>query len=249
MKPGASRLRFGPLASPPGPRVTVTDDIAFAVAPRISEDEGARRARERVQEGLLRPADSHRADIEAVTLVWVPLWRVDAMVEGFHLGVRAVTDQKGRVRSVLPTGGTRFNDAVMVLPARRVLAFDPSPKVTLAIGDLTPRRDLTLDGEVLDPDVPRDAVEAEVGDRLRRRVVPSGALVSTFEVRVRSALLVHYPLWLRRYRYEGEAVGAEGTVEGHVAVSARDGRVLSERHPSAVRSLAGRVRRLFRRSG
>lgn len=240
-------MRFGPLAPPATSRVTVDAASELAVAPRITYEDAERLGRERVQEGLLRPADNHKADLEGALMAWIPLWRIDASVEGFHLGLRTIRRGEKKTPIVLPTGGAQQRDEVLVLPARRILAYDIAPRVTLDPVDLVARASLgAVEGEWLDADVPRDEAEHDAGARLRGRVTPSRALVSRYEVRVRAAVLCHYPVWIRRYRYEGEATQGQ-LFEGHVALSARDGAVLSERHPPAWRALAGRVRRLFAR--
>ncbi len=242
------RRRFGPIAPPPVATVRVGDGESFVVPARLSADEGERLGREAIQEGMARPADSHRADIETAQLVWVPLWRVDASADGFHVGVRQATDAKGRLRAVLPTGGARHRDEVVVLLARKMLPFDPSPGVKLPLDAMASKLTHPIaEGEEVAPDVTREEAEREASARVRRHVQPSSAVYSNYEVRVRSAVLCHYPVWLRRYRYEGEAAGSGEVFEGHVALSAVDGRVLSARHPPAWRALAGRVKRLFKR--
>lgn len=240
------RRRFGPIAPPPVATVRVGDGEAFMVPARITFEEGDRRGREAIQAGMLRPPDSHKADIEVAQLVWVPLWRVDASADGFHVGLRSSTDAKGRLRAVLPTGGAKHRDEVVVLLARKMLPFDPSPSITLALDAMASKLTHPItEGEELAPDMTRDEAEREATARLRRSIQPSSAIYSEAEVRVRSTVLCHYPLWLRRYEYEG--VGSKTLFEGHVALSAVDGRVLSAKHPPAWRALAGRVARLFKR--
>lgn len=220
------RRRFGPVAGPPAKRVTVVEGERFVVPPTLSQPEADRIARERIQEGLARPVDSHLAEIEAAHLVWIPLWRVDATVDAAPLGPRAVT---------------------RVVLARRLLPVDPSGAVTLDPQELSALRDVApREGEWIEADVARDEAEFEVGSALRRRAIPARVLRGDIAVRVRGAAQVHLGVWLRRYRYEGEASG--GAVEEcHVAVHGRTGAVVSERHPPAWRALAGRVRRLFNR--
>lgn len=242
------RRRFGAVAGPPAKLVRVSDGEHFVVRATVPREEAERVARARIQEGLTRPADSHRAEIEGAHLVWIPLWRVDAAVDGFHLGIRESRDAKGALRAVLPTGGSQHRDEVRVVLGRRLLPVDPSAAVTLEARDLVPfRGNEPAEGEWIEADVARDEAEFEVGNALRRRARPARALYADYEVRVRSAALVHLPVWLRRYRYEGEATGAGRVEECHVAVHAGTGRVVSERHPPVWRALAGRVKRLFSR--
>ncbi len=241
------RRRFGPIAPPPIETVRVGEGEAFVVPAHLSAEEGDRRGREAIQEGLLRPADSHKADIEVAQLVWVPLWRVDVSGDGFHVGLKHATDTKGRLRYVLPTGGVRHRDEVVVLLGRKMLPFDPSPSIALPLDAMASKLTHPItDGEELTPDVSRDDAEREASARVRRSVQPSSAVYSSADVRVRSAVLCHYPIWLRRYRYQGEASGGV-VIEGHVALSAVDGRVVSAKHPPAWRSLASRVKHLFTR--
>lgn len=217
------RRRFGPVAGPPAKRVLVPDAERFVVPPTISQPDAERIARERIQEGVARPADSHLAEIESAHLVWIPMWRVEAVVD-------------------VPTLGAR--DVVRLLPARSALPVDPSERVTIAHRELqTFRGEDPREGEWIEADVARDEAESAGCASLRRLAGPFAARVS---VRVRGASLVHLAVWLRRYRYEGEASGARVT-EGHVALDGRDGAVASERHPSAWRALAGRARRALRR--
>ena len=58
------RQRFGPVAPPPTASVIVAPGEAFVVPAKLTAEEAGRRAREAIQAGLLRPADSHTADIE-----------------------------------------------------------------------------------------------------------------------------------------------------------------------------------------
>mgnify|MGYP003595386493 CR=1 FL=1 len=85
MTPKRAR-RFGPIAPPPGLPVRVAANEAFLVPLRIGYEKGEELGREHIQSGLTRPADSHKADIEGAQLVWVPLWRVDAAVDGDSAG-------------------------------------------------------------------------------------------------------------------------------------------------------------------
>ncbi len=243
----ARARRFGPVAPPPLTRVTVDDAERFALRLTVTPDEADRRGREAIQEGLLRPADSHRADIEAAQLVWVPVWRVDVAAEGFHVGVKVGTDAKGRLRSVMPTGGARHRDEVVLVLARKMLPWDPTPALALPLEALVSRRDLALDdGEELAPDMTREEAVTEARQRVLRALSPSRAVWSDYEARARTAVLCHVPVWLRRYRYEGEAAGREA-LECFVALSGATGEVLCARHPPAWRAVAGRVRRLFTR--
>lgn len=243
------RRSFGPVAGPAARRVSVPDAERYTLRVALTAERAEALARARIQDGLRRPADMHTADIEAAHLVWIPLWRVDLSVDGRHLGLRALRDRSGGLRAVLPTGAEVHDRAVGIVLARTLLPVDPSGAVELPAHELSPwSLAPPTQGEVIDADVPRDEAEHEVAQRLRRRSVPSRALFSDLEVKVRSAALVHLPVWLRRYRYEGHAARAGGE-ECHVALHAVTGEVVSERHPAAWRALAGRLQGLVRRRG
>ena len=55
---------------------------------------------------------------------------------------------------------------------------------------------------------------------------------------------VLYPLYYAPYRYSGESRRHEGE-ELFVAVSGRTGEVVAARHPSAVRAMATKLRKLL----
>src|SRR5262249_51469612 len=147
-------------------------------------------------------------------LIYVPLWRIDTAIEGFHLSISHSAGPDGRLRWVLPTGGFRHRDEILMIPARRFFPVDPSKKVKISLDEMTPRQDHPIgEGELVLPDVSRVDAEREATERLRRKVQPSTALYSRFETRVRSAVLCHYPLWVLRYRYRGEAARDLGPEE------------------------------------
>jgi len=80
---------------------------------------------------------------------------------------------------------------------------------------------------------------------LMRAVRPKHAIYAKYEPEIRSATFCLYPLYYARYRYGGEANPklAEGFF---VTISGRTGALVAAKHPSGVRALAGRVRRLFK---
>jgi hypothetical protein len=122
---------------------------------------------------------------------------------------------------------------------------DPSRHVTFALADARARAEAPIPGgeEVL-PDVPREEAEREATDRVRRAIAPSSALYASIDVRIKAAVLVWLPLYVVRYRYAGEANDGIAS-EYHVAISARDGSLVSERRPPVLASLASKLRALF----
>src|SRR5262249_34715676 len=162
------------------------------------------------------PADIAKAEIAPIMLAWVPLWRVDVTVEGFHVGLSRVGSGSG---SLLPTGGARHRDEIKLVLGRRYLPVDPTTKVKITPAEMVPRAQQKIgEGELVLPDVARREAEQEACEQLRRSVEPSSALFSKFDARVRSAALVHYPLMIVRYRYAGEATSDAAVEECHVAV-------------------------------
>ncbi|HEV8322843.1 MAG TPA: hypothetical protein VG389_14610 [Myxococcota bacterium] len=239
---------FGPFASPAAVPIDVPEEERFVVPLSVPRDDGERIAREAIRGGFFRPADIDGAVLAPLALVWAPYWRIDAGVEGFHVGLTHVGGggPRGRGSMVLPTGGFRHRDEVLLVPARRFLAFDTARELVIRVEEMVARAQHPIaEGEVVEPDVTRLQAEEEAKRRLRQRVQPSSALYARYEAQVRSAALVHYPLWLARYRYRGQATSDLAPVECHVAVSGRSGEIVSARHPSAWRAAFGKVKRFF----
>ena len=237
-------MSFPPLVVPPAAPIALEGIDAFALPVTFGEMAGHGRARDAVREGFTKPADIDRAEVGPVERIAVPLWRIEGASESFHIGLGSATIGRGRP-VVLPTGGFRHQDRAVLVPARRNFAIDPSGKANIELADGRPIADAPIDdAERVVPDVPRDEAEREAIDRFRRMVAPSRALYATIDVRIRSAALVWLPLYVVRYRYAGAANdGVAG--EYHVAISARDGKLVSERRPPLLASLASRVRALF----
>lgn len=225
----------------------------YAVRARIGFAEAADLAKRAIVERTLRPADLGDPERDAPRLGWVPFWRVDASVDGFHLGLSGV-----RVGNVpLPTGGTKHKDAVLLVCARRAFPYELGLPTWLSgvVGDREP---IELDlaeleslasytpegGELVDADVSREAAERDATTLLTRAIAPQSALYVDTKHRVRSALFVRVPLYVIRYRYEGEARARVGE-EFFVVISGRTGKVVSAHHPSAARAAAARVRRFL----
>lgn len=214
---------------------------ALAAPASFSEMSGKGRARDAVKERWLRPADLDRAIVAPPERIWIPLWRVEGAVDGFHLGLRASSGARGRI---LPTGGFRHHDGVVLVPGRAGFSIDPSERATLARGDLRAMDDVDPPAsEVIQPDVERQAAEDEARLRLRRKGEPQQALYASVDVKIRNVELVFLPVWVVRYLYAGEASDAES--EYHAAISAHSGALVSERHPPVFGSLKSRVRSWF----
>lgn len=234
---------LSPLNPAPASPITWAEGEAFAVPASFSEMSARGRARDAVRERWLRPADLDGATFGPPERLWVPLWRFEGAADGFHLGLSTFPRGGGGVR-VMPTGGFVHHDGSMLVLARSGCAYDPSAKATIERADARPIAEVEIpDAERVVPDVPRERAEEDARAKLRRLGEPRQALYASVEVRITATQLVWLPMWIVRYRYAGEATaGAES--EYHSAISARTGKVVSERHPPALASIASRLRRL-----
>ena len=220
--------------------VHVDDDEQFLVERVVKKADAERVAIAAIKEGMLRPADIDASEFDGMLLAWVPIWRVDISVRGFHLGVSRSSGV------TLPTGGTRNRDEVRLVLARRLLPIDPTGKLVIDAAHMVPcGSKRPPGGELVQPDVDRDDAERLAKDAMRRTVEPTNALFSKVETDVRSIALVHYPLMIVRYRYAGEAKADLAPEDCHVAVSGRTGKIVSQKHPSALRSIGSKLKKLF----
>lgn len=233
---------FGPLVPKTTPLELPPSDILLAL-PTVSRADAERVLAEEL-DGMWRPADLARAERSPLTLYHVPFWRVEASAEGFHVGISRGGSGLG---GLTPTGGARARESVLLVLARRHFPFDPTGKLTIDRAELMPRASLKgkREGDVLAADVPRDEAVRDACDRLRRSIQANDALFSKYEARAKSSSLCQYPLWVQRYRYRGEASEGVSTDECHVAISARTGKVVSSKHPSALRSVAAKIKKWF----
>lgn len=234
---------FAPLVTPPYEALSLEGIDCFVVPVAFGEMAGHGRARDAVRSGFTRPADIDKAELSPIERIFVPLWRIEGTSEAFHVGLTSIQRRGGP--SLMPTGGFKHLDRTVLVAARRNFPIDPSQHAAIDLADARPLADLPIDeSERVVPDLPRVDAESEAHDRFRRLVAPSNALYAKIDVRIRTAALVWLPLYVVRYRYAGEAnQGVPG--EYHVAISARDGKLVSERRPPLLASLASRVRSFF----
>ncbi|MBL8603423.1 MAG: hypothetical protein JNK72_15975 [Myxococcales bacterium] len=251
----ASSPRFGPFAPPLAEPLVSDPGATWVLPPRLPLDDAEARCRAEIQSGVTRPRDSHRADLEPCFLLWFPVWRVRATVtegrapeprDGATPFGRFVADEAARA----PRPFVRRAETVPIA-ARDGLAFAPAlGALPLADEALVARVGQRLDpGVVIAPSRDRDEALAAAQEVLRGS--PLGRLGAwsrgrNSAVSVDGAELVLVAMFIRRYRYTGEA-HPEGVFEGHVVLSGHDGAVLDARHPGAVRAIAQRVSTLFRR--
>lgn len=251
-----------PICSPLASPAPVSPEEAFVVPLAIDAAAADRAAKDAILESFWRPEDISQASIDPAALVFLPFWRASVSVDGFHLGLTHTTKQDGSIGWVLPTGGARHRDADLLVTARRNFPFLPvlmqAPGLlgsdrgvpmfrafAIEAAEFVPRASHPIkEGEIVDPDVTREAAEREAKDRILRAVMPSSALYAKYEPKVRAMALVHYPLYIVRYDYEGHARKNPGEAF-HVIVSGKTGKIVGARHPSAVRALARKFRKLM----
>src|SRR4051794_20616507 len=91
------------------------------VVPATLDLARGREAVERVvKSGILKPSDIERADVEPAALLYVPFWRVDVYVEGFHVGIGSISTSTGKTIPI-PTGGARSRASVIMVCARTIV--------------------------------------------------------------------------------------------------------------------------------
>jgi hypothetical protein len=242
-----SRAKFAPLLSKLDQPVKVQDDLCYALAASVSAEEAKRLLLQEAQQGLMRPADIADGFFEEPALVHLPVWRTNVHAEGFHIGVNTISLMTGRDRRIpvpIPTGGVDTKDVVVLTAGRRFFPFDPTTALAIPQQKMIARAHASMTGEVAEVDVPQAQAETESVQRVRSAMRPSNAIYAKAEASVRSIALVYVPLWVMRYRYDGEAVPQVGQ-EFHVLLDATFGRVLSAAHPGRFRSVLGKVKRLF----
>lgn len=244
-----SRAPFAPLVTRLEKPVQVEPDLRFAMPTTLDESAAKRLLDARVRDRFTRPADiDQAAHFERPTLVHLPVWRANVHAEGFHVGVSTVSIPSARNRHVpipIPTGGTDNRDVVVVTSARRFFAYEVAPMIVVPQEKLVPYAHAELLGQIAEPDVPKEQAEQECAHRVKAAMRPANAIYARAETDVRSMALVYAPLWVMRYRYDGEAVPGLAE-EFHVIVDGTWGRLLSEKHPSGFRSVLAKAKRLFR---
>lgn len=266
-------MSFPPLVVPPAQPLDLEQLEAFALPRTIGRMVGEGRARDAITERFLRPADLDSAELSPVEAIWIPLWRVKGSADSFSLdlvttiettreradaiilgggGKRPPDSRKQRGRTTTrtrtrPVGGFRHQDGTLSILARRGFPIDPGLGLRMPLADLIPASEAKLDPiTTVLPDLPRDEAAEAAEHALRRSGEPSSALFAQVRTNISDARLVFYPLYVLRYRYGGEAVEGGPSIF-FAALSGTTGKVVASRHPSAFKSVVGRLGRLFGR--
>jgi len=264
-------VSFPPLVTPPALPLDLEAEEAFALPRTVGRMVGEGRVRDAIRDRFLRPADLDSAEMGPVESIWLPVWRVKGSADSFSLDIvstletiREIPDvgvlggggkrppdsrrRKGRTRTrrrTRPVGGFRHHDGTLSVLARRAFPIDPGLGLKIPLADLVPAADARLDPtDTVLPDLPREDAADAAEHALRRTGEPSRALFAQVKTHIADARLVFYPLYVQRYRYGGEAVDG-GPAVFFAAVSGTTGKVVASHHPSAFKSVVGRLGRLF----
>lgn len=238
------------------PQPALPNEILVAPA-TLDATRGKDAVQRAVRDGILKPSDIEGAHLEDATLLYVPFWRIAVTVDGFHIGVGSISS--GNNRSIpVPTGGARHKDGVVMICARTLVPYEaklPSffgkiagaPPLEIGTNELVTApnaQDALAAGEVVDADIDRARAEAIASGMLVRAVSPTSAIYAKYEPKIHSSTFCLYPMYYARYRYEGEA-RRHASEEFFVAVSGRTGEIVAAKHPSAVRAVANKLRKLL----
>lgn len=239
--------------------VVVPAGDMFWVPAALDLTQGRAAIEHAVHDSPLRPFDITNTSINDVRALWVPFWRISVSVDGFHISLSNM--QVGsQGRSIpMPTGGARFKDADVMISARTVVPYEPKlpsffgrvsgiPPLEIPVNEMLPSPNPeTLaenDAETVDADVDRGRAESIAMGMLLRAVSPTHAIYAKYEPKIRAVGFCLYPLYYARYTYNGEARRHPGE-ELFITISGKTGQVVAAKYPSAVRSVAAKVRRLL----
>jgi hypothetical protein len=253
----------GPLCPPLAEPAVIAEADAFVVLATVSQAVAEAAARKAILRSVLRPEDIGEAVIGSTRLAYVPLWRIEVDVHSHQ--VRVASELRvGNVSLPIPATSRKEEHGDYYVEARSTfpfpLAFVERTRsgsststhhttfgrgISIRRDEMTPRASAPeLEGELIEPDVPRD--EAERAARRRALSNASSGESVTLEATpsVRSVACCHFPIHVTRYRYSGHAnVGAIETY--WVVCSGRSAKIVASRHPSIARSVARKLRKLI----
>lgn len=201
--------------------------------------------------GLTRPSDAPaRVRLTGATAFWVPFWRVAVEVDGW------VVDRstKGNETSTRLDGGSRRE--VFVVCARRGFGQPEKDRARASLRQtlqdlpanaFVPRTDddpWLATATCVDADVDAPEVESVVHKLAKNRLNSNDTVFSMTKSTVQTTDFLWQLVWWVDFLYSGEAhPGGEG--EFFVALAGHDDAVLEEAHPSALRAVTARVRKVL----
>ncbi len=238
--------------------VVVPAGLTYAARATLDEAQAREAVRHAVHGGLLRPFDIATADIEEPRLMWIPFWRMAVSIDGFFIDVSDVNVGKNEGPIPIPTGGSRYRDVSVMICARgafpyaaklpslleRVKGIAPIEMTDAELEPCSLDEEVAENAELVDADIGRARAEELLTGLLLDKISPTHVLYPTYEPKLNDVKFCLYPLYYARYTYSGEARRRPGE-ELFVAISARTGQVVAATYPSAVRSVAAKVRRLL----
>jgi hypothetical protein len=253
----------GPLFPPLGASAHEPHETCFVVRRRLDQAAAEKIARREIFHRWLAPADIGKARATALDrthFLQMPFWRVGLSIDGFHVNLNGVRVGRGPIGIPIPMMQSKHRSGAIMVSARSAFPYEikvPSwiarslfgvPPLEVGAEDLLPQSATSAceesEGEMVECDVPREVAEQAAQRALLNAVEPSSAIYSKYEPRVQSVALVRYPIYYVRYRYDGEA-RQQVSEDCAVAVSARTGKLVTVRHPSGARAIAGKLKRLF----
>lgn len=265
----ASPCRFPRLARAVAPPVGRT----YATPCSVTPEQARHLVDDAVFRRWLRPSDAREATrFEPLERLWIPYWRVESRLDGEYAYVygqrfgrdrHSVVEKRVDGRTVGGIGYVSFagDKAFTLVCARREAPFS-SPSVTesevlgegvptwhLEPSDLWPidrASELFEEHAVLvDADLDEDRACLEARRSILARTGPDEPAVVLRKptITLVGAAFVYLPCYYAPYRYAGEATPAGGSFL--VVLSGRTGTVWRHDHPSSVRAMAARVRRLL----
>jgi hypothetical protein len=255
----------GPFCSSKG-KDTDAEAIAvpFVAVATVGQTEARRTAVGAITSGVLRPEDIDSAVIGRTALVYVPFWRMELDVASEHLRIAGHV-KAGGLSLPIPLPSKSHKQSELLVMAHSTFPFTPKlseRSTTRSSGgtshvafawrslrirqdELTPREQVpALAGEIVMPDVTKEEASAQAKHRAVTLAMPHHAYLSSYDPAVRKATLVHYPLYVTCYRYDGHARTAPGE-RYWVLLSGRSGTIVGSHHPSAFRSVARKLRSLL----
>jgi hypothetical protein len=206
----------------------VTPAEVFVAPATFDAAHGRAAVEHAVKHGLTKPADIDSVDLAEPALLYVPFWRVGSAFQKDGLVMVCA-------RSDVPYEAKPPSLLVSPLDLSGAKAIDIGTNELVPV-DASSARDALAAGEVVDADI----------DKARAEALMNGMLLSAVGAEPRSlaSTFVLYPLYYAPYRYSGESRRHAGE-ELFVAVSGRTGEVAFAKHPSPVRALATKLRKLL----
>jgi len=242
----------------------VAPDDAYIIRARLTRSEAQRVAESKIRDSVLRPEDIGSAVIEEPILGYVPFWRAELALDGYHVSIAGRIKVPG-MSLPIPLPRKKHGDAVVIVEGRKLFPYPPKlaykTRISGPLGtssstvaswrrlkinpeDWTRRSDEEeLDGELVQPDVTREMTERQAKLQAAHGVIPDGAIFADYQPEIRTIACCHVPLFVTRYSYAGHAKPYGGKF--WIAICGQSGDVVGAEHPSAAKAIARKIRKLM----